>query len=118
MDASTRFASTIAYIPVIGWLYVLLFQPRNVYAVFHLRQAIGVVLFLFAVLVAYMAFAWVISWLPYGFLVANAVFALVIVAVIFTLIAWVIGIVNALRGKTMLLPVFGRQASRLPIGQA
>jgi uncharacterized membrane protein len=118
MNASTRFASVVAYIPVIGWLYVLLFQPRNVFAVFHLRQAIGLVLFLIVVILAYLAFSWVISWIPYGFLIANALFALIMATSFFVIIMWIIGMINAAQGRATILPVFGRRASRLPIGQA
>ena len=116
MDTSNRLPAIIAYVPVIGWLYVLLTQPRNLFAVFHLRQAVGLVLFLIVVMVVWAVITWVLSWLPYGFLVGNALFALVVVSFIYGVIALIIGIVSAGRGKTTLLPVFGRRAIRLPIG--
>ncbi len=116
MDTSQRIPAVIAYIPVIGWLFVLLTQNKNPFAIFHMRQAIGLILFLILVAVVWAAVLWVLSWLPYGFLVGNALFALVIVSFIYGIIAWVIGMVSAGRGKTTLLPVFGRRAARLPIG--
>jgi len=116
MDTSNRIPAVIAYIPVIGWLFVLLTQNKNPFAIFHMRQAVGLILFLIVVAVGWAVVTWVISWLPYGFLIGNALFALVIVSFVYGIVAWIIGIVSAGRGKITLLPVFGRRAARLPIG--
>ena len=113
MDSSTRYSAAIAYIPVIGWLYVLLAQRRNAFAMFHVKQAIGLVVFLIASVLAWGVFMWIISQVPYGFLVAQAFFTLVILAYIYGVVAWIMGIINALRGRTTLLPVFGAIANRL-----
>lgn len=116
METSQRIPAVIAYIPVIGWLFVLLTQNKNPFAIFHVRQAIGLILFLILAATAWAAITWVLSWLPFGFLVGNVLFALVIASFIYGIIAWIIGMVSAGRGKTTLLPVFGRRAARLPIG--
>jgi uncharacterized membrane protein len=113
MDSSARYSAAIAYIPVIGWLYVLLAQRRNAFAMFHVKQAIGLVVFLIASLLVWAVFTWIISQVPYGFLVGNAFFTIVILAYLYGIFAWVIGIINALRGRTALLPVFGAIANRL-----
>jgi uncharacterized membrane protein len=110
MDSSTRVSAAIAYLPVIGWLYVLLAQRQNAFAMFHLRQAIGLVIFLIGVPVGWAVITWLLAWIPFGFLIGNALFALVAVAIVFSLIAWVAGIVNALRGRADFLPIFGRLA--------
>ena len=116
MDASSRVSAVLSYVPVVGWLYVVLLQRKNAFAMFHVRQAIGLVLFLIVVLAGWAAFTWIVSFLiPYGFLVGNALFALVVAALIYGVIAWIIGIVNASRGRAAMLPVFGRRASQLPI---
>lgn len=116
MGSSEKLAAALGYIPVLGWLYVLLAQSKSRFAIFHVRQAIGLVLFLALVLGGWALVMFVISWVPYGFLVANALFALVLAAFIFGVIALVSGIVNASRGKPSVLPIFGRRALRLPIG--
>jgi uncharacterized membrane protein len=110
MDVSMRVSAAIAYVPVIGWLFVLLAQRHNAFAMFHVRQAIGLVIFLIAVPLGWAVITWLLSWIPFGFLIGNALFALVAVAIVFSLIAWVVGIINALRGRAAFLPIFGRLA--------
>lgn len=116
MNSSERLAAALGYIPVLGWLYVLLAQSKSRFAIFHVRQAIGLVLFLVAVLGGWALIMFVISWVPYGFLIANALFALVLAAIVYSAIALVSGVLNASRGKPSVLPIFGRRALRLPIG--
>ena len=116
MNSSERLAAALGYIPVLGWLYVLLAQSKSRFAIFHVRQAIGLVLFLVAVLGGWALIMFVISWVPYGFLIANALFALVLAAIVYSTIALVSGVLNASRGKPSVLPIFGRRALRLPIG--
>ncbi len=116
MDSSQRLGAAIGYIPVLGWLYVLLTQRNNKFAIFHVRQAIGLVLYLALIFVVWAAFTWVISWIPFGFLIGNALFALVLATYIYGLIALISGIVNASRGRPSIMPIFGQRALRLPIG--
>lgn len=112
MDLSTRLSAAIAYLPIVGWLYVLLFQRRNAFAMFHLRQAVGLVIFLIVAPVGWAVITWLLAWIPFGFLVGNALFALVIVAVVVGVVAWVVGVVNALRGRAAFLPIFGKLANQ------
>lgn len=115
MDSSQRVGAAISYIPVLGWL-VLLTQRNNKFAIFHLRQAIGLGLYLALIFVIWAAFTWVISWIPFGFLIGNALFALVLATYIYGVIALISGIVNASRGRPSIMPIFGEHALRLPIG--
>ncbi len=110
---NARFPAVVAYVPVLGWLYVLLVEQRNQLAMFHVRQSIGLVVFVLASFAVWAVIGWIISWIPYGFLVANALFTFVILAVMYGMVAWVIGVVNASRGRAVLLPVFGRLANRV-----
>lgn len=106
----------IAYlVPVLGWLYVYLFQRRNPLALFHLRQSIGLGLFLLLALVAWAVVAWLLSWIPLLATLAVALFGLVILAIIYGVIAWIIGIMNASSGQQIPLPGIGNRADRLPI---
>lgn len=104
---TSQINAAIAYIPVIGWIYILLVANRDEFGRFHLRQSIGLVLFLAAVFAGWAAIAWLIAWLPFGSTVSVTLFTLVIAAVGYGVIAWVIGIVNALRGVMNPLPIFG-----------
>ena len=107
--------AAIAYIPIIGWIYVLLVANREEFGRFHLRQSIGLVLFLVAAFAGWAGIAWVIAWLPFGSTVSVTLFTMVIAAVGYGVIAWIIGIVNALRGEMNPLPIFGRWAhDKLP----
>jgi uncharacterized membrane protein len=106
----------LAYlVPVIGWLYVFFFQRKNVLAVYHVRQAIGLVLFLIGVVVGWAVIAWVLAWIPYMAVVSVALFALVIAAYLYGVVLWIMGLINALSNRLAPLPLFGRWANRLPI---
>lgn len=115
MGESSRLPAVLAYIPVIGWLYVFIFQRKNLLATYHLRQSIGLALFLIATFVAWAVAAWILAWIPYMDLVGISLFTLVIAAYLFGLIAWIQGLINALRNRLLPLPLFGNWASRLPI---
>ena len=116
MSGASRVPAVIAYlIPVIGWLYVLLFQRKNAAAMFHLRQSIGLCLFLVATMVGWAVVAWLLAWIPYMAAVSAALFTIVIAAYLYGFVAWILGLVNALRNRVALLPWLGPWANRLPI---
>ena len=115
METKYRFTACAAYLlPILGWIYILVFERENEFAKFHLKQAIGLFLFLILVSLGWVVVAWGVTWLPYGFILAVALFTLVITAFLVGLFAWVLGMVNALRGVVAFLPLFGRKAHRLP----
>jgi uncharacterized membrane protein len=105
----------LAYIPLIGWLYVFLFQRTNPLAIFHLRQSIGLFLFLVGTLLVWAVVAWIIAWIPYAAVLGITLFAIVILAYLYGFVAWIYGMNNALRSRLVKLPVFGEWANRLPI---
>ncbi len=115
MSTSQRISAAVGYIPVLGWIYVYFVQRNNPLAVFHLKQSISLILTVAAVFVAWAVIAWVLAWIPYGDIFGVAAFGLVITALIVGVIAWVVGIVNALRGLMNAVPLFGSWAARLPI---
>jgi uncharacterized membrane protein len=114
-DYSSRLSAAFAYVPVIGWLYVLLLQRGDPLAVFHLKQSIGIFAFLIAILLAWIVVAYVLAWLPFMVILSAALFTIVMVAYIYGAVAWIMGLVNALRSRSTPLPVFGHWANRLPI---
>jgi hypothetical protein len=112
----SRVPAVIAYLPVVGWAYVLIWQRKNLLAVYHLRQSIGLVLFLLAITGGWIVVAWLIAWIPYAFVVGIALFTLVIASYLFGVVAFCLGITHALNARLAPLPLFGRWANRLPIG--
>lgn len=115
----SRLSAVIAYLlPVVGWVYVLLFQRGNPFVVFHLRQAIGLFLFLLAALLIWVVIGWLLALIPYVAALSIALFTLVMAAYFFGVFAWILGIIHALRNQSTPLPIFGRWADRLPIVSA
>jgi uncharacterized membrane protein len=110
-----RISAVLAYVPVVGWLYVFLLQRKNTLALFHLRQSIGLFLFLILVVVVWAVVAWIIAWIPYAAALSVATFTMVILAFIFGVLAWLMGVINAMSNKAKPLPIFGQRANSLPI---
>ena len=117
MQSSTgsRIGAALAYLPIVGWLYVIVAHRQNGLAIYHLKQSIGLVLYLIVVLVSWAVVAWILAWIPYAFVVSIALFALVIAAYLYALVALFWGMRNALSAGMVPLPVFGERANRLPI---
>src|SRR5512133_525689 len=98
MEKSQRFPAFIAYLlPVIGWIYVVVFERKNRVAYFHMRQAVGLFLFLILVTAGWAALTWLLAWIPYAFILGVALFSLPLTAYIFGVVAWITGMINALR---------------------
>jgi uncharacterized membrane protein len=110
-----RISALIAYIPVIGWLYVLIFQRNSELPMFHVRQSIGLYGFMALLLAGWFVLFWVAAWAPYGVLVSVILFTLVLAAFLFGVVALIIGVVNAVLGKMALLPIVGGSANRLSL---
>ena len=115
MNDPARISAAIAYIPVLGWLYVFFLQRKNSLAIYHLRQSIGLILFMIAVLAVWAVIAWLLAWIPFMAVLSAALFALVIAAYLYAVLIWVTGLLRALRSQSIPLPVFGHWADRLPI---
>ena len=115
MNGISRVPAIAAYLPVIGWLYVLFFQRQNVLGLFHLKQSLGLFLFLVGTLVGWFAIAWLLAWIPFLDVLAVSLFTMVIAAYLYGIVAWVLGLSNAFRRRVVPLPLFGRWANRLPI---
>ena len=115
MSTDSRLLAVLAYIPIIGWLYVFFFQRKNLLAVYHLKQSIGLFLFLVAAMAVWAVVAWILAWIPYMAVFSIALFTMVIAAYLYGIVAWILGVINALGNRLIPLPVFGRWANRLPI---
>jgi uncharacterized membrane protein len=114
VGTSQRILAFLAYLLfVFGWLIALLFGRRSRFAVYHAKQSMVLALFLVAVMIGWGVFAWLTAWVSSLFIVGIAAFSLVIAAAIFGVIAWIFGMVNALRGRMAPLPIVGGWARRL-----
>jgi uncharacterized membrane protein len=100
---------------VIGWLYVYFTQRKSELAVFHLRQSIGLLIGLVLSVLAWGVVTWVLTWIPFGDVIGIALFTLVIAVWIVAVIALVIGLVNAARGRMDQVPFFGGFANWIPL---
>lgn len=108
-----RLPAAIAYIPLIGWLYCMIFTKRSPFVNFHLHQSLGLFVFLAAALLIWGIVTWVLSWIPFGMVTGIVLFTMVIIAFAVGAVAWIMGILNALSGRAVLLPIFGAAAYRL-----
>ncbi len=118
MSKPKRYPAFLTYLlPILGWLYVLLFQRRDKFAVYHAKQALALTLTALGVPVAWAVVAWAMAWFPLvGPVVAAALFALVILTYVLLVVIWIIGMVYALRAKMKPIPIIGGWAERIPIG--
>jgi uncharacterized membrane protein len=116
MNKPSRLPAILAYlVPVLGWLYVFFFQRKNSLAIYHLRQSIGLFLFLVATLVGWAMVGWILAWIPFLAVLSIALFSIVIVAYFYGIVAWILGMSNAFSARETPLPLFGHWANRLPI---
>ena len=92
----------LAYLlSVIGFLLVMLTRKDDVYARYHAKQSL--LLFLASIVVL------IIKMIPFiGWLVAW-------VLSILLLILWILGMINALNGKQVPLPVIGHLADKISL---
>lgn len=115
METSKRVNAFIAYLlPIIGWIYLLIFRRKDDFAMFHLKQAIGNFVLVTVVSVGWVVVTWGITWIPYGYLLGMSLFSLVLLAFAVAVVSWLMGVSNALRGRVAFLPIMGRMVYRLP----
>lgn len=114
---SSRLVAFLSYLlGLIGWLYVLAFLRRDVFARYHAKQSLGITILAVGMPAIWIAAAWGASWIPLaGPVVAAASFSLVIATYALVVICWIVGMVHALRAKVKPVPVVGRWAERIPI---
>ena len=93
---------------MIGWIIGLTVLRRNLTALYHSCQALALTLGLVFVPLVWAVGAWLLAWIPVaGPALAIATFSLVVAAIPAIVLAWVIGMINALRDEVLPVPVFG-----------
>ena len=117
MSKPGRNAAFLAYLlPIVGWLYVLLFRRKDEFALYHAKQSMMLTVTAVGAPTVWALFAWIVSWLPLaGPIIAAAFFALVILIYIFLAATWVIGMAYALQAKIEPVPVLGGWAERISV---
>jgi uncharacterized membrane protein len=115
MSTSERISAAVTYLPVIGWAYAYFTQRKSELVMYHLKQSISLCAMFAALFVLWAVVAWVLAWIPIGFVFSVALFSLVLAAFFMAVVAWLVGIINALRGLMKAVPLFNSWAKRLPI---
>lgn len=102
-------AALLAYLlPVLGPAYILSLRREDAFSRYHALQSLSIVAALILAPAVWIIFSWLVSLLPFGGVVAAYVFALVVAVYLAVVVAWVVGIVNALRARRSPVPFFGR----------
>jgi uncharacterized membrane protein len=109
MNRPDRTSAFIAYLLLIlGWLYVMLLCRNNDYAVYHAWQSFRLTILALLTTVTWMIGAWLLMLIPIvGPISAAASFAFVVVIYLGLFIAWIGGMINAVRAERKPMPIFG-----------
>jgi len=98
-DDSKTWAFLAYLLSIVGFLLVLFTRKDDKYAMYHAKQSL--VLFIVWVVI------WVIMWIPFiGWLIGWILSILLVVL-------WILGMINALNGKQVPLPVIGQFADKI-----
>ena len=102
-------AALLAYlVPILGPVYILVLRKEDAFSRFHAMQSLSIVAALILAPAVWILFSFLVSLIPFGGVVAAYVFALVVAVYLAVIVAWVAGIVNALRARRSPVPFFGR----------
>jgi uncharacterized membrane protein len=112
VKTASRLSAFVAYLlPVVGWIYVFVLRRKDRFAIFHAKQAVMLIVAAIAAPLVWAVAAWLAVRVPIlGPMAAAGTFALVIAAFLLLLVAWIVGMANALRGQVKFLPIVGRWA--------
>ena len=115
MNSTSKVFACIAYLfSLVGALFVLLFRPKDDFAVYHAKQSLGIGLLAIGALILWFIVFWLLVWIPYvGPILGFALFAIVIAFYIALTVGCISGIVYALRGTQKLIPLVGETALKL-----
>ena len=114
MSFASRIKAFLAYLFLaVGGLIILLFNRKDRFAVFHARQSVLMTVVAIVGPLAWALCAYPLSFVPYvGPILASASFALVIALFMALVIAWIAGMIFALRAQPRLVPFFGEYTKR------
>ena len=114
MPVASRLKAFFAYLLfALGAAVVLLVSRNDRFAAFHARQSLLLTAVALITPLAWVVIAYPISWIPLlGPPIASATFGLVIAAFLALVVAWVMGMVYALRAQERKLPLVGGLGKR------
>jgi len=90
-SSNAQMIAVVSYLTLIGWIiaFVLYQNDKSELAIFHLRQALGIVII--------GAIGWVVFWIPF---IGWA-------AAIFLFVLWIMGLISAAQGEMKPVPLLG-----------
>jgi uncharacterized membrane protein len=112
---SSQVLAFLAYaLLIFGWLLVMVVARRDRFAAYHAKQSLGLSVAAIIGPLLWLIFGWVIAWIPIvGAVVAAASFSLVIALYIAVVVAWITGLLYAVRAQLKPIPFFGDWALRM-----
>jgi len=91
-SSNAQLIAIVSYLTLVGWIiaFILYQNDKSELAIFHLRQALGIVII--------GAIGWVVFWIPIlGWLAA-----------IFLFVLWIMGLISAAQGEMKPVPLLGK----------
>lgn len=93
------------FLPLVGFILVLLAKKENKYAMFYARQ--GLVLFIVAVIIG--VSKWFVGWIPVmGWLIVGVLWIILIVL-------WIMGLIYSFSGEEKDIPLIGEFAKKIKV---
>ena len=114
MNTTSKVFAFLAYLlSIIGVLFVLIFRPKDDFAVYHAKQALGIAILAAAAMIVWFVVFWILVWIPYvGPVLGFASFGLVIATYLVLIIACFTGMVYAWQAKSQAVPLVGNIADK------
>ena len=90
-SSNAQMIAVVSYLTLVGWIiaFILYQNDKSELAIFHLRQALGLVII--------GAIGWVVFWIPF---IGWA-------AAIFLFVLWIMGLISAAQGEMKPVPLLG-----------
>jgi len=90
-SSNAQMIAVVSYLTLVGWIiaFILYQNDKSELAIFHLRQALGIVII--------GAIGWVVFWIPF---IGWA-------AAIFLFVLWIMGLISAAQGEMKPVPLLG-----------
>ncbi len=114
---NSRILAFFSYLlPLVGALYVLLFQRKDEFAAFHARQSITLLMAAVLAPAVWVVVAWLVFWIPQvGGPVGMGLFSGVLAVYIAIIFGWVRGLLDSLRAEQRAVPFFGGWTRFIPL---
>lgn len=98
---SKLFAFLAYLLGIVGFVLVFLVRRKDKFAMYHAKQSL--MLFVAAVIISLVGIVPILGWFAY------------IIGMIWLIIAWLMGLINALSGNEKPLPITGKYAASIKL---